>query len=279
MTMTDKEIKEVETAAREIRHGIVEVTGWCGGGHLGGSLSMVEILSTLYFHHLNIDPNDPEMPHRDRMILSKGHGGLGFAVTLAKRGFFDYNELKEYNDFKSAFGMHLDSNKVKGCDTSNGSLGHGLSQGVGLALGARFQNKPWYTYCILGDGECNEGSIWEAAMMASHYKTTNLITFIDRNRLMIDGKTEDIMNLEPFRAKWEAFGFIVKDIDGHSVQEISDAIEFAKNERSAPVAIIANTIKGKGVDFMENQVKWHYGGLDSEHLKKAQDSISRMYDK
>jgi len=275
--ITESEIKDLEKMARKIRRDIVDVTGWAGGAHIGGALSVVEILVILYFKYLNVDPGRPQLETRDRVVLSKGHGGVGYAPVLARKGYFEFELLKEFNKFKSLFGMHLDGNKVKGVDVSTGSLGHGLPMAVGLALGARAQKQSWLTYCILGDGECNEGTVWEAAMAASHFKIRNLITFVDRNRLMIDGTTENIMGLEPFSDKWKAFGWIVKEIDGHSFKDLSNAIEYAKTEDKAPVIIIANTVKGKGVDFMENQVKWHYGGLDSDLIEKAKSSIDRMY--
>lgn len=277
MPLTESEIKDLEKMAHQIRKDIVDVTGWAGGAHIGGALSVVDILVVLYFKYLNVDPKQPQLETRDRVVLSKGHGGVGYAPVLARKGFFEFELLKEFNKFKSPFGMHLDGNKVKGVDVSTGSLGHGLPMAVGLALGARVQKKSWLTYCILGDGECNEGTVWEAAMAASHFKVRNLITFVDRNRLMIDGTTEQIMGLEPFSDKWKSFGWIVKEIDGHSFKEIAAAIEYAKTEDKAPVVIIANTVKGKGVDFMENQVKWHYGGLDSDLIEKAKSSIDRMY--
>ena len=173
--------------------------------------------------------------------------------------------------------MHLDSLKVKGVDVSTGSLGHGLSMAVGLALGARIQKKSWHTYCILGDGECNEGSVWEAAMSAAHFKATNMTAFVDRNRLMMDGPTEKVMNVEPFADKWRAFGFIVREADGHDFTDLANAIDYALQEKAAPVVIIANTIKGRGVDFMENEVKWHYGSVDSELAARAHASVDRMY--
>jgi transketolase len=170
--------------------------------------------------------------------------------------------------------MHLDKHKVPGLDASTGSLGHGLPMAVGLALGARLQGKKWTTYCLLGDGECNEGTIWEAAMAASHYKLTNLITIVDRNKYSVDGNTEDVMALEPFKDKWLSFGFIVYEVNGHSWTELSRAIEDALNEKKAPVLIMAHTIKGKGVDFMEDDVRWHYGGLDSDTLAKAKQFVA-----
>lgn len=275
MPITDSEIIKLKEQAKSIRHDIIDTTVWSGGAHIGGALSMVEIMTILYFKYLNIKPEDPHWDDRDRVVLSKGHGGVGYAPVLAAKGYFPKDELKEFNHFMSNFGMHLDSLKVKGVDVSTGSLGHGLPMAVGLALGARLQKKSWKTYCILGDGECNEGSVWEAAMSAAHFKVTNLITFVDRNRMMIDGPTEQVMALEPFADKWKAFGFIVKEIDGHDFKALSETIDFAHNEKSAPVLILCNTKKGRGVDFMEDQVKWHYGSIDSELAAKAHESVNR----
>jgi transketolase len=277
MAISEQEIKSLQEIAKNIRKDIVNVTEWAGGAHIGGALSMVEIIVILYFKYMNIDPANPEKPDRDRFILSKGHGGVGFAPVLARKGFFEFDLLKTFNRFKSPFGMHLDASKVKGVDVSTGSLGHGLPMSLGLALGARLKKEPWKTYCLLGDGECNEGTVWEAAMAASHFKVTNMITIVDRNRLMIDGQTEEIMGLEPFADKWKAFGFIVKDIDGHSFKELAEAIDFAHHQSEAPVVIIANTKKGRGVDYMEDNVKWHYGSMNSTLSEQARKSIDKMY--
>ncbi len=279
MPITDAEIKDLKEKAWQIRRDIIDTTRWSGGAHIGGGLSIVEMLVLLYWKYLNIDPKNPKWDERDRVVLSKGHGGVGYAPVLARKGYFDFDLLKEFNHFKSPFGMHLDGNKVKGVDASTGSLGHGLSMAVGLAMGARLQKKSWRTYCILGDGECNEGSVWEAAMAAHRFKVTNLVTFVDRNQLMIDGPTEVIMPLEPFADKWKAFGWIVREVDGHSFKELADAIDYAHGEESAPVIIIAKTVKGKGIDFMENEVKWHYGGLDEELAERARKSVDKMYGK
>jgi transketolase len=195
------------------------------------------------------------------------------SCVLADKGYFGKGLLKEFNHFKSPFGMHLDGNKVRGVDASTGSLGHGLSMALGMAMGARFRKQSWRTYCMLGDGECDEGSVWEAAMAASHYKADNLTTFVDRNQMMIDGRTEDVMSLEPFADKWRAFGWTVTEIDGHDFTQIGDAIEGARAQQGAPSVIICDTVKGKGVDFMEGQVKWHYGSIDSELAAKAKASI------
>ena len=276
MAISEQEIKELEEIAKNTRKDIVDVTEWAGGAHIGGALSMVEILVILYYKYMNIDPTDPEKADRDRFILSKGHGGVGFAPVLARKGYFDFDLLKTFNQFKSPFGMHLDGKKVKGVDVSTGSLGHGLPIAVGLALGARLKKEAWKTYCILGDGECNEGTIWEAAMSASQFKTTNMITFVDRNMLMIDGRTEEVMGIEPFADKWTAFGFIVKEVDGHSFKELAEAIDFAHNQDDAPVVIIANTKKGRGIDYMEDNVKWHYGSMNSTLAEQARASIDKM---
>ena len=277
MAISEQEIKLLEETAKGIRKDIVNVTEWAGGAHIGGALSMVEVLVILYFKYMNVDPHNPDKPDRDRFILSKGHGGVGFAPVLARKGYFDFDLLKTFNRFQSPFGMHLDGSKVKGVDASTGSLGHGLPIALGLSLGARLKKESWKTYCLLGDGECNEGSVWEAAMAAGQFNVTNLITIVDRNHLMIDGTTEEVMGLEPFSDKWEAFGFIVKEVDGHSFKELADAIDFAHNQDEKPVVIIANTKKGRGVDYMEDSVKWHYGSMNSTLAEQARESIDKMY--
>lgn len=276
MALTDVEIKELEEQARQLRHDIIDVTVWAGGAHIGGGLSMLDILVLLYFKYLNIDPAQPEMPDRDRVIVSKGHGGVGYAPVLSRRGYFDFDELKRFNQFGSPFGMHLDAAKVTGVDVSTGSLGHGLPMAVGLALGARSQGASWKTYCVLGDGECNEGSVWEAAMAAAHFKLTNLVIFVDRNGYMIDGATEEVMGLEPFSSKWRAFGFHVLEVDGHDFKALANAIDTSLSGEKGPCVIMAHTQKGKGVDFMESNVKWHYGSIDSTLAEAAHASVDKM---
>jgi len=275
MPCTDSEIRELSGIARELRLTIVDVMAWSGGSHIGGSLSIVEILTILYFKYLNVKPEDPSWPLRDRFILSKGHAAAGFIPVLAKKGYFPSEELKSFNHFGSPFAMHPDSNKVIGCDASAGSLGHGLPMAVGMGLGARYQKKDFKVVCLLGDGECCEGSVWEAAMSLSHFKLGNVITIVDRNKLMIDGPTEQIMNLEPFADKWRAFGFEVIEIDGHDLRALDRALEAGWAATDKPVLILANTIKGKGVDFMENNVKWHYASGDSDLCEKAKASIMK----
>ena len=275
MAITEQEISELKAKAAQIRKDIVDITGWSGGSHIGGALSMTDILTILYDKYLNIDPANAAWEDRDRFVLSKGHGGVGHAAVLGRKGYFDMELLKEFNHFGSPFGMHLDGNKVPGVDASTGSMGHGLPQALGMALGARLLGKPWRVYCVMGDGECDEGSIWEAAMAAGHYKASNLIGFVDRNHLMIDGKTEDVMRLEPLADKWAAFGWEVREIDGHDYHQLAETIEFAQEYGDGPVCIVAKTVKGKGVDFMENDPAWHYGGLNAEMIAQAKQSIDR----
>jgi len=275
--LPDKEFRDLSQIARKLRHTAVEITMKAGGAHIGGGLSMMDILTLLFFKYMKINPEDPDNPDRDRFVLSKGHGAIGYIPVLAERGFFDKRLLDDFNKFKSPFGMHPDSNKIPGCDASTGSLGHGLPMAVGMALGARIQKKNFITYCIMGDGELNEGSNWEAAMTASHHKVTNLVAFVDRNKHMIDGRVEDVMGIEPLKDKWEAFGWKTIMTDGHDLNKLSEAIEFALSYDEKPIVIIADTIKGKGVDFMEDNTKWHYGSLDSNLLEQAKDSINRLY--
>ena len=278
MALTTEERQTLYAQAKQLRKDIVDVTSWAGGAHIGGGLSVIDILTILYFKYLNIDPQDPCWEERDRLVLSKGHAAVAYVPVLARRGFFDVEEMKTFNKFKSPFGMHPDSAKVRGCDASTGSLGHGLSMAVGMALGARVMGKDLKVYCIVGDGECNEGTIWEALMAASQYKLTNLVTIVDRNRLMIDGPTEQVMGIEPLTDKLTAFGMEVVTVDGHDMDALSEAIEKALGAKERPVAIVANTVKGKGIGFMEDQVPWHYGSVDAELKEKAHTSIEKMYE-
>jgi len=278
MPLSKKEWLALEKKANELRHLCLDTTFWAGSGHIGGGMSIMDMLTILYHKYLNIKVEEPLWEDRDRFIMSKGHAGIALAPVLVDIGFNDPEQLKTFNHTNSKMGMHLDSNKVIGVDASTGSLGHGLSIALGMALAARVEGKSYMTYCILGDGECDEGSNWEAAMAASHYKATNLISFVDRNKCMIDGCTEDVMGLEPFADKWTAFGFIVKEIDGHNFNELADAIDFALANKEAPVMIIANTIKGAGIDYMENDYKWHYGAIDEDKYHKAQESLDKYYE-
>jgi transketolase len=278
MPLTKKEWLALEKKASELRHLCLDTTHWAGSGHIGGGMSIMDMLTILYHKYLNIKVEEPLWEDRDRFIMSKGHAGIALAPVLVDKGFNDPEQLKTFNHTNSKMGMHLDSNKVIGVDASTGSLGHGLSIAIGMALAARVEGKSYRTYCILGDGECDEGSNWEAAMTASQYKVTNLISFVDRNKCMIDGCTEDVMGLEPFADKWKSFGFIVKDIDGHNMNELAQAIDFALENKDAPVMIIANTVKGAGIDFMENDYRWHYGAIDDDMYNKAKESLDKYYE-
>jgi transketolase len=273
MALSAEEKQKLLGIARELRLTIIDVMAWSGGAHVGGSLSIADILTILYFKYLKVDPANPQWEDRDRFILSKGHAAAGFIPTLAKKGFFPEETLKSFNHFGSPFAMHPDSNKVTGCDVSAGSLGHGLSMAVGLGLGARYLKKTWKTVCLMGDGECCEGSVWEAAMSAAHFKLGNIIGIVDRNKLMIDGFTEDVMSLDPFADKWRAFGWDVAEINGHDFDDLDAALSKAWAASGKPVLILANTVKGKGVDFMENNVVYHYASGDSELCAKARASI------
>jgi transketolase len=237
----------------------------------------MDMLTILYYKHMNLS-DDPNWEDRDRFILSKGHAGIAFAPVLCDKGYNDKEQLKTFNLTNSKMGIHLDANKVHGVDASTGSLGHGLPIALGTALAAQVLNKTYWTYCILGDGECDEGQIWEAAMAAAHFKATNLITFVDRNKCMIDGPTEDVMQLEPFADKWAAFGFIVKEVDGQNLDELDDAIAFAKaNDTGKPVAIIANTKKGAGIHSIEGDYRWHYGAMDETKYNEGKAALAEYY--
>ncbi|MDR0908756.1 MAG: transketolase [Spirochaetaceae bacterium] len=284
MPITSEEITSLKKTAKELRTTMMDIVLWSGGAHIGGSFSCTEILTILYFKYLNINPKEPQWADRDRFVLSKGHAATGYIPTLQKKGFFPYDELKSFNHFGSPFAMHPDSNKVVGCDVSAGSLGHGLAMSAGLGIGARYQKKGWKTVCLMGDGECSEGSVWEAAMTVAHKKVNNVISIVDRNKLMIDGNTEDIVGLEPFADKWRAFGFDVHEVDGHNYRQLSEALDAGwaaagsdgqPKEGAKPVLILANTVKGKGVDFMEGNVKWHYGSADSTTVAQAKESIEK----
>lgn len=275
MALPAQERQRLQQTAKELRLKIIDVMSWSGGAHVGGSLSIVEILTLLYFKYLNIDPARPQWEDRDRFILSKGHTAAGYIPALAKRGYFPEDTLKTFNHFGSPFAMHPDCNKVTGCDASAGSLGHGLSMAVGLGLGAKYQKKTYKTVCLMGDGECCEGSVWEAAMSAAHFKLDNVIGIVDRNRLMIDGFTEDVMALEPFGGKWQSFGWNVIEVDGHDLDALDDALDKAWHAQGKPTLILANTVKGKGVDFMENNVVWHYASGDSALCERARASIMK----
>jgi len=226
-------------------------------GHIGGSFSVTDILVSLYFSILNIDPANPDWQDRDRLILSKGHGATALYSTLAERGFFPVDELITFAKLGSRFQVHPDKRKVPGVEASTGALGQGLSIGAGMALAARLNAKNYHTYVILGDGEIQEGQVWEAAMFASHYKLGNLTAILDYNNVQLMGYIPEIMEIAPIKEKWISFGWNTIEINGHDHGQIINAVSEAKKIKSRPTIIIANTVKGKGVAFMENTCEWH----------------------
>jgi len=277
MALTKQEWVALETKANELRNLTLDTTHWAGSGHIGGGLSCMDMLTILYYKYLNLS-DDPNWEDRDRFILSKGHAGIAWAPVLCDKGYNDPEQLKTFNLTNSMMGIHLDANKVPGVDASTGSLGHGISIALGTALAARAMKKDYWTYCILGDGECDEGQVWEAAMAAAHFGATNLVTFVDRNKCMIDGPTEEVMKLEPFADKWAAFGFEVRVVDGQNLDELDDAIAFAKsNTTGKPVAIIADTAKGAGIKSIEGDYLWHYGAMDDAKYEAAKASLEEYY--
>ena len=255
--MVKYSISELEIIARKLRRHIINMISAAGSGHPGGSLSAADIVTALYFDIMKHDPANPRWPDRDRFILSKGHAAPVLYAALAECGYFPLDWLTTLRKTGTCLQGHTDSLLTPGVDVSAGSLGQGLSIGIGMALAARLDNKDYRTYVLLGDGECDEGQVWEAAMFAPNYQLDNLTAIVDFNTLQLDGFTRDIMNLEPFLAKWAAFKWEVIEINGHDMQQILDAIRQAKEVKGKPTVIIAHTIKGKGVSYMENNVDFH----------------------
>ena len=273
MALSKAEWIELEHKTSDLRQLALDTCNWAGSAHMGGSLSSADFLTLLYHKYLNFDPQNYTDPKRDRCIVSKGHIGVILAALYAQLGLVDKEDLKTFNLTGSKLGMHLDSNKVKGLEASTGSLGHGSALALGDALAARVMANPHKTWVLLGDGECDEGSVWEAAMATAHYKVTDLITVVDRNKAMIDGPTEDVLALEPFADKWRAFGFDVIEVDGHHMKKLSEAMEQAMAAAEKPVCIILDTVKGEGISFMAGDYKWHYGAMDSEKYEKATQDL------
>ena len=269
--MTNAEKLTLKKHACHIRMGVIEGTHSAGCGHPGGSLSIADVLSYLYFKELNIDPAQPKMASRDRLVLSKGHAAPALYAALAERGFFPVEELKTLRKIGSRLQGHPNMNTVPGVDMSTGSLGQGISAAAGMAKAAKYLNKDLTVYTLMGDGELAEGECWEAFMFASNYKLDNLCVFVDVNRLQIDGRTCDVMNTEPLDKKLEAFGFRILKINGHDMAEIEKADEFYKagKGQGVPTAILMDTLKGKGVSFMEDQAGWHGKAPSDEELEKA----------
>ena len=263
--MNEARIKELKNIANDVRIGIIDATHAAKCGHPGGSLSIADILTYLYFEKMNIDPKNPKMENRDRFVLSKGHTAPGLYATLAHRGFFPVEDLVTLRKIDSYLQGHPDMNKVPGVDMTTGSLGLGISAACGMALAGKIENKDYRVYTIIGDGESEEGQVWEASMFASHYKLDNLCVILDLNGLQIDGPITEVMNPTPHDKKFEAFGFHVITIDGHDWGQIEAAFAEAETVKGQPTVIIAKTTKGKDVSFMENSVNWH-GAAPNEEL-------------
>lgn len=255
--MDEKLVKQLEIEAAKIRIGIIEGVHSAKAGHPGGSLSCADLLAYLYMHRMNVDPADPKSPTRDRMVMSKGHAAPALYATLALRGFFPMEEMKTLRKIDSRLQGHPDMRKVPGVDFSTGSLGQGISAACGMALSGKISCDSYKVYAILGDGEIEEGIVWEAAMFASHYQLDNLIAVVDNNNLQIDGKISDVMSPYPIDEKFKAFGWHVININGHDFNEMEKAFNEAETVMQKPTVIIMRTTKGKGVDYMENSIDWH----------------------
>ena len=262
-------ITEMEAIAKRLRRHIITMTGKAGSGHPGGSLSAVEILTALYFRVLRHKPLDPEWSDRDRLILSKGHAAPLLYATLAECGYFPVDELTTLRQLDSRLQGHTDRTVTPGVEISAGALGQGLSFAIGVALAGRLNLQSYRVHVLLGDGECDEGQVWEAAMAAAHFKVDNLVAIVDNNGQQIGGWNRDVMNLDPFNKKWQAFGWHVIEVNGHDLAQLINAFDQAKLVKGQPTVIIAHTIKGKGVSFMENNPDFHGKAPNAEQVKIA----------
>lgn len=271
MKITD--VKELEKISRQIRKNIINQVYEAKSGHPGGSLSCTDILTVLYFNQMNINEKEPKNELRDRFVLSKGHCSAALYACLAQRNFINENELKSFRKIDGILQGHPDMNKIAGVDMTTGSLGQGLSVANGMAMASKLNHDGYRVYCLLGDGEIEEGQIWEAAMTANKYKLDNLCAILDYNGLQIDGSIEDVIGLDNIEGKWESFGFNTIVVDGHNIEQLIDAFETAKKVKQRPSIIIAKTIKGKGVSFMENKVEWHGKAPNETEYKKAIEEL------
>ena len=276
MKIQNKTIDELKEIAKKIRLGIIDAVYYGKSGHPGGSLSIADIMTVLYFDEMNIDSEKPDWEERDRLVLSKGHCSPALYSALAYRGFFPIEDLKTFRNINSYLQGHPDRKHIPGVDMTTGSLGQGLSAANGMAIAGKIENKNYRVYCILGDGELEEGQIWEAAMSANKYKLDNLCVIIDNNNLQIDGTIDEVMSSKPIDEKFRSFGFEIIKIDGHNLEVIKSAFEVARNIKNKPVCIIANTIKGKGVSYMENKPEWHGKAPNDEEYKQAVEDIKKM---
>ncbi|MEG3029410.1 MAG: transketolase [Oscillospiraceae bacterium] len=271
--------KFLQTKAVEIRQGIIKAVHSAKSGHPGGSLSVADTLTYLYFEKMNIDPKNPTWSERDRLVLSKGHTAPALYATLAERGYFDKSELLKLRKVGAMLQGHPDMKGVPGVDMSTGSLGQGISAAVGMALGAKISNKKYTTYAILGDGELQEGQVWEAAMAAAHYKLDNLVAVVDNNNLQIDGKVSDVMSVYPIDGKFASFGWNVATCDAHDFESLNDAFEKTNEKNGKPWVIIQKSVKGKGVSFMENNAAWHGTPPNDEQFEQGMKELDLIAEK
>lgn len=276
MSLSAPQLKHLQTQANHIRQEIIKMLVEAGSGHSAGPLGMADIFTALYFHILNHDPNHPDMPDRDRLVLSNGHICPVLYTTMAFAGYFPKSELATLRKLGSRLQGHPHREQLPGLETTSGPLGSGLSQACGMALAAKMDNAKWRVICLMSDGEHDEGNTWEAFMLAGKYKLHNLTAMVDRNNIQIDGKTEDVMPLEPLRQKYEAFGWHVIEIDGHNFDEIIAAFDQAKAIQEKPTMILAHTIPGKGVSFMENDYKWHGQPPNKEQAEEALKELKNL---
>lgn len=271
--MADTVTQDLAVKACKIRQDIIRMLGESKSGHPGGSLSAADIVTTLYFHEMKVDPQNPKNPERDRFVLSKGHAAPVLYAALAEKGFFPVEELMTLRKLNSRLQGHPSMKHLPGVEMSTGSLGQGLSAANGMALAGKLDGRSYRVYVLLGDGEIQEGQVWEAAMAGAHYKLDNVVAFLDHNGLQIDGPVREIMSPEPVADKWRAFGWHVEEIDGHDFNEIIQALAKAKQVKGKPTMIVAKTIKGKGVSFMENQVGWHGNAPSAEQTTQALNEL------
>ncbi len=267
--MEKQRVRELKLQAEKIRRAGLEAIRAAGSGHVGGSFSVADILAVLYFEKMELDPDNPRDPDRDRFVLSKGHCTPALYAALAYRGYFPVEHLKTFRDIDSNLSGHAEMTKVPGVDMSTGSLGQGISAAVGMALMGKQDHKDYTVYAVLGDGELEEGQVWEAAMAAGNYHLDNLIVFVDNNNLQIDGTLDEVMSPYPIMDKLEAFGWRCREVDGNDVEAVAEAVEWAKSIQGFPAAVVARTVKGKGVSFMENDAKWHGHVPTEEQFEQA----------
>jgi transketolase len=263
------DLVKLEEIAMEIRQDIIQSIGKAGSGHPGGALSAADIVTVLYFYKMKIDPQNPKWEGRDRFVLSKGHAAPLLYASLAKKGFFPREELFKLRKLNAMLQGHPDMKKIPGVEMSTGSLGQGFSASIGMGLALKIDGSKSRVYTLLGDGEVQEGIVWEAAMAAAHYRLDNLTAILDYNGLQIDGRNDDVMSIKPINKKWESFGWNVLEINGHNFEEIIEALEKAEQTKEKPSIIIAKTIKGKGVSFMENKASWHGSAPNNEETEYA----------